>query len=310
MGNGRSMQKSAAADAAAIPGIASPSRNSAIPAQARPADAAAISKIANQLRISSIRMTTAANSGHPGGSLSSADAFATLYFGGVLAHDPANPSWEGRDRFILSNGHICPVWYSALGKAGYFPESELATFRQLGSRLQGHPQKGTLPSIEVSTGSLGQGFCVAAGLALGLKMDGKASKVFVSLGDGEVEEGCVWEAAMASSHYKLENLIAFVDRNGLQQNGPTEKVMGIEPLADKWRAFGWNAIEADGHDARQILGAFNRAKTAAGGRPTVIIFKTVMGKGVPFMENDHQWHGKALPKEKAEEAVRILEKGA
>lgn len=266
-----------------------------------------LKKIAASLRIASIQMTSLANSGHPGGSLSSADIFACLYFSSVLKYDPKNPKWEKRDRFILSNGHICPVWYAALAKAGYFPESELSTFRQLGSRLQGHPAKGTLPVIEVSTGSLGQGFCVAVGLALGLKKQNKENHVFVSLGDGECEEGCVWEGAMSAAHYKLENLIAFIDRNGLQQNGPTEEIIGLEPLAEKWKAFGWNVIQANGHDFTQILDSIEKAKNCKE-RPSVIIFKTVMGKGVPFMENDHQWHGKALSKEKAEEAVRILEK--
>lgn len=260
--------------------------------------------IANGVRKWSIKMTTKAQSGHPGGSLSAADAFTALYFS-VMKHDPAKPDWDGRDRFILSNGHICPAWYAVQALAGYFPTSELMTFRQFGSRLQGHPTRGTLPTIEISTGSLGQGFSAAVGYALGLQLAGKPNMVFVSVGDGELEEGATWEAAMAGAHYKLGNLIAFCDRNGLQQNGPTEDIIGLEPLKEKYEAFGWRVVEAEGNDMAKVLDAFKHALTASN-KPTMIFFKTVMGKGVKFMENDHQWHGKPLPQDKAQEALKML----
>ncbi len=267
-------------------------------------DVKELERIANDVRKWSIKMTTAANSGHPGGSLSSADFFTALYFS-VMKHDPAKPDWDGRDRFILSNGHICPAWYSVQALAGYFPVEELMTFRQFGSRLQGHPTRGTLPTIEISTGSLGQGFSAAVGYALGLQLAGKPNKVFVSVGDGELEEGATWEAAMAGSHYKLGNLIAVCDRNGLQQNGSTEDLIGLEPLAGKYTAFGWRVVEAEGNDMAKVLDAFKKA-LAPSQKPTMILFKTVMGKGVKFMENDHQWHGKALPQDKAEAALKEL----
>jgi len=263
--------------------------------------------VANEVRKDVVRMTTGAASGHPGGSLGLSDIYTALYFSGVMRHDPANPYWEGRDRIILSNGHICPVWYAVQAHAGYFPVEELSTLRKLGSRLQGHPTKGTLPTIEISTGSLGQGISAAVGYALGLKLAGKDNKVFCSAGDGELEEGSTWEAAMAASHYSLDNLIVFCDRNGLQQNGSTEKIIGLEPLAAKYEAFGWNVIETDGHAIPKIIASFNKARKQAG-KPTIIFFKTVMGKGVPFMEGDHQWHGKPLPPDKAKLALEILDK--
>ncbi len=272
-------------------------------------DPSALALIANDIRMDIVRMTTAAESGHPGGSLGASDVFTALYFGGVLKHDPADPMWEERDRFILSNGHICPVWYSTLAHAGYFPPSELLSFRQMGSRLQGHPTKGTLAAIEISTGSLGQGMCAAVGYALGLRLQGKSNKVFCSVGDGELEEGATWEAALAAAHYKLDNLMVFCDSNGLQQNGPTEKVIGLEPLADKYKAFNWHVIVADGNDMSSVLRAFDAAKQTVG-KPTMIVFKTTMGKGVPFMENDHQWHGKALPSDDAQKALSILQENA
>ncbi len=270
-------------------------------------DSLDLSRIANEVRKDCVRMTTKAQSGHPGGSLGLSDVYTVLYFSGVMKHDPANPKWEGRDRFIVSNGHICPVYYAAQAHVGYFSREELLTFRSLGSRLQGHPTRGTLPTIEISTGSLGQGFSAAVGYALGLKLQGKGNKVFCSVGDGELEEGATWEAAMSAAHYKLENLIAFCDRNGLQQNGPTEKLIGLDPLGKKYESFNWRVLEADGNNISEVVKAFNEARDNKTSKPTMIFFKTVMGKGVSFMENDHQWHGKPLPPEKASEALKLLE---
>jgi transketolase len=269
-------------------------------------DTLQLSRLAYDVRMDVVKMTSQAASGHPGGSLGSADVFTALYFSGVFKHDPANPQWVGRDRFILSNGHICPVWYSVLAHAGYLPVTELATFRSSGSRLQGHPVKGALPVIEISTGSLGQGICASVGYALGLRLFGLPNKVFCSVGDGELEEGSTWEAAMSAAHYKLENLVVFCDRNGLQQNGSTEQLIGLEPLAAKYKDFGWRVFEADGNDIAAVVGAFNAAREPAG-KPTMILFKTVMGKGVPFMEGDHQWHGKALPADKTQLALQALQ---
>ena len=265
-------------------------------------------RIANEVRKDVVRMTTAAQSGHPGGSLGLSDVYTALYFSGVLKQELKNPQSEGRDRVIVSNGHICPVWYAVQAQAGYLPREELLTFRKLGSRLQGHPTRGRLPTIELSTGSLGQGMSAAVGYALGLKLLGKENKVFCSVGDGELEEGGTWEAAMAAAHYKLGNLIVFCDRNGLQQNGATETLIGLEPLKKKYEAFNWNVLEADGHDFAKIILAFEKARANSNsGKPTIIFFKTVMGKGVTFMEGDHQWHGKPLPPDQAEKALALLQ---
>lgn len=264
---------------------------------------------ANEVRKDVIRMTTAAASGHPGGSLGLSDVYTALYFSGVMKQELKKPHSRERDRLIVSNGHICPVWYAVQAQAGYLPREELMTFRKLDSRLQGHPQRGRLPTIELSTGSLGQGFSASVGYALGLKLLGKNNKIFCSVGDGELEEGATWEAAMAAAHYRLENLIVFCDRNGLQQNGPTEQLIGLEPLKKKYEAFNWRVIEADGHDFDKIIAAFEQARDSkkAGGKPTMILFKTIMGKGVAFMEGDHQWHGKPLPSDKVEKALALLE---
>ncbi len=261
--------------------------------------------VANRLRIAAIEMTTNAGSGHPGGSLSSADVFAALYFGGVMKYRPKEPHWPGRDYFILSNGHICPAWYACLAEAGSISKSDLVTLRKFGSKLQGHPTRGMLPQVEVSTGSLGQGIGVAVGIAAGLKMQGKDNRVFCSMGDGELEEGSCWEAFMAAGRMALGNLTIFVDRNRLQQNGATEKIGGLEPLNQKLRSFNINVIEADGNNAVEILGAFDRASKMHS-KTSVILFNTVMGRGVAFMEGDHQWHGKALPQDKAKAAIEEL----
>ncbi|MBU1355886.1 MAG: transketolase [Candidatus Edwardsbacteria bacterium] len=265
---------------------------------------AQLKKIARQIRRDIIEMTYKAGSGHPGGSLSSADIMAVLYFD-IMKHDPKNPKWEQRDRFFLSKGHACPVLYAALAESGYFPKKHLATFRHLGSLLQGHPHSLKTPGIEMSSGSLGQGLSIAAGTALGLKMDGNKARVFCLMGDGELQEGQIWEAAMAAGHFKLNNLIGIVDYNNLQIDGPVEKVMGLAPLADKWRAFRWNVIEVNGHDIARIKKAFIKAGQSKI-KPTVIIARTVKGKGVSFMENQAGWHGRAPNREEYAKAMKEL----
>jgi transketolase len=258
--------------------------------------------IANEIRRSVIRSLTEAGSGHLGGSLGLADIFATLYFS-VLNHDPQRPKWPGRDRLVLSIGHVAPVLYATLAEAGYFPSDELLTLRKLGSRLQGHPGRDHgLPGLELSAGSLGQGLSVAVGMALAARADGAAHRVFCILGDGELQEGSVWEAAMAASHHGLNNLISIVDRNGVQIDGPTENVMRLEPLADRWRSFGWKIIECDGNDIPGLSAAFHAADRRDG--PVVLIARTVMGKGVPEIEGDYRWHGK-VPS--ADQAKRFLD---
>ena len=243
-----------------------------------------------------------AGSGHTGGSLDLADIFTVLYFD-HLRHDPKNPTWEGRDKVVLSIGHTAPVLYATLAAAGYFPEEEMLTLRKLGSRLQGHPSyEFQLPGLETCSGSLGQGLGVSLGLALAAKMDGPSTssgtvnRVFCIMGDGEQQEGSVWETAMAAAHYKVDNLCAIIDRNRLQIDGGTEKVMAIDPLRDKWTAFGWHTIEIDGHDLEQIKMALELADKEQG-RPTVIISNTIMGKGVKSIEDNNQWHGKVPTKE-------------
>lgn len=259
---------------------------------------------AKEIRRSIVRMTGAAGSGHPGGSLSAADIMATLYFH-ELRLNPQEPNWSDRDRFILSKGHAAPVLYGALAEKGFFPKEELLTLRKLGSRLQGHPDLKTLPGVDMSTGSLGQGISVATGVAMAGKLDEKDYRVYALLGDGECQEGIVWEAAMAAAHYKLDNLVAFLDHNGLQIDGPTEEVMSPEPLDDKWKAFGWHVILIDGHDIASILAALDEAKNTKG-RPTMIIAKTIKGKGVSFMEDQVGWHGVAPKPEQVTQALAEL----
>ncbi len=260
--------------------------------------------IANKLRKHVIEMTSAAGSGHPGGSLSSADLMAALYFS-VMNHRPDEPDWDGRDRFVLSKGHVAPILYASLAEAGYFPVDELMTLRKINSRLQGHPVKDKVPGVEMSTGSLGQGLSMAAGMALAAKMDCKSHKVYCLLGDGELQSGMNWEAAMFSAHYKLNNLVAFVDRNSLQISGDTEDVIGIEPLADKWESFGWRVKTIDGHDIKKILSACEWAKKSKG-KPTVLILKTIKGSGVSFMEHNADFHGRSCNPEEAESAEKEL----
>jgi transketolase len=262
-------------------------------------------KTANGIRTDIISMLSAAGSGHPGGSLSVTDILVMLYFK-HLKHDPKNPNWTERDRVVLSKGHVCPALYATLSAAGYFPREELLTLRKLGSRLQGHPARDKgLPGIEISTGSLGQGLSVGVGAALGFRMDGKSNRVYVIMGDGEHDEGSVWEAIMAAGHYKLDNLTAIVDHNKLQIDGKVEDVMAIADLSEKYRAFRWNTYEIDGHNLDEIDKALAKAREFRG-KPTAIIAHTIKGKGVSFMENIAEWHGKAPKKEETEKALAEL----
>ncbi len=256
-------------------------------------DASLVASKAAQMRRDIIEMIATAGSGHPGGSLSAADIVATLYFGGVLRHDPADPEWPERDRFVLSKGHAGPVLYAALAEAGYFGREHLTTLRKLGSILQGHPDSKKTPGVEVSTGSLGQGLSVACGLAAGLRTSPDDDRtVFCLLGDGELQEGQVWEAAMFAAHHGLANLVAIVDDNGLQIDGACTEVMCLGHIAAKFTAFGWHATETDGHDIDALHDALTAAKRHSAG-PAVVVAHTVKGKGVSFMENAAGWHGKA-----------------
>ena len=264
-----------------------------------------LKKTANTIRRDIILMIAEANSGHPGGSLSATDIITALYFK-VMRHDPKNPTWPDRDRFILSKGHAVPALYSALARSGYFSSEQLMTLRRFGSPLQGHPEMRRLAGIEASTGSLGQGLSIGAGMALAGKLDNKDYRVYVMIGDGESEEGQVWEAAMSSAYYKLDNLTAIVDYNSQQLDGWVKEIMELEPVVDKWKSFGWHVIDINGHNFHQILKAIDEAK-ATQGRPTVIIARTVKGKGVSFMENNVEFHGMAPTKEQKELALRELE---
>lgn len=260
--------------------------------------------IATKLRRHVIRMTAAAGSGHPGGSLSAADILATLYFA-VMRHNPDQLDWPDRDRFILSKGHAAPVLYAALAECGYFPVDDLITLRKLDSHLQGHPDITSTPGVEASTGSLGQGFSAGNGHALAARLDARSYRVYVLLGCGEHDEGQVWEAAMFAAHQRLDNVVAVIDYNHLQIDGRNEEVVTLEPLVDKWRAFGWHTIELDGHDFPALLAGFAEAERTKG-RPTAIIAQTVKGKGVSFMEGKVDFHGKAPTAEEAERALSEL----
>ena len=269
-----------------------------------------LKRISSQVRRDIIRMVTSAGSGHPGGSMSSADFLTALFFD-VMKHDPA--SWtrdgKGQDMFFLSAGHLSPVYYSLLARSGYFDISELGTFRQLGSRLQGHPcvDKG-LPGIFQASGSLGQGLSAAAGAALGKKLDGDSNRVYVLLGDGECEEGQIWEAAMFCAHHKIDNLVAITDWNRQQIDGRVENVAGLVNLKGKWEAFGWEVLECDGHDFAEILDAYAKAGKLCGkGKPVMILMKTEMGKGVDFMEGTHKWHGKATDADQRKKRLSQLD---
>lgn len=269
-------------------------------------DAETLLKLSFLIRNSVVRMLCKAGSGHLGGSLSLADICTTLYFN-TLNHQPKNPNWHDRDRVILSAGHLAPVLYATLAHAGYFEIEELYSLRKVGSRLQGHPAKDKgLPGIETSAGSLGQGLSIATGMALAAKSDSTVIRIYTLMGDGELQEGQVWEAAMAAAHHKLDNLIAIVDKNGLQIDGKTSDVMNLEPLRNKWESFGWNVIECNGHKFNELIASFESAKKS-NNRPTVILAKTIMGKGIRTIENDHRWHGKAPGKNEITDFLCQLE---
>lgn len=261
---------------------------------------------ATDMRIEIIKLMAIAGGGHVGGALSMIDILVVLY-NHVLNIDPANPQWEERDRFILSKGHgslaFCPV----LANAGFFPKEELSNFNQLDSKFGMHPDMHKVPGVEMSTGSLGHGLPVSVGVALSARLDNAKWRVYCFLGDGECNEGSIWEAAMSASHYKLGNLIAIVDRNGFTIDGPTEKIMSLEPFAKKWEAFGWNTIEIDGHNFEQIIDTFEKLPPAHTDKPTVIIAKTIKGKGVSFMENQSSWHYGGLDAKKEEAAIHEIE---
>lgn len=262
--------------------------------------------IAKNLRYHVVDMVYTAQSGHIGGSLSAADFVAALYFD-LMNVDPSNPRWADRDRFVLSKGHACPIWYAALALRGFFPVEELHTLRKNDSRLQGHPIATYLPGLDASAGSLGIGFAQAVGIAMEGKFQGKDHKVFAVLGDGEINEGIVWEASMAASKYKLDNLVAILDKNRLQLDGTTDEVMPMEPLADKFRSFGYHVLEMDGHDMLDVLVTLTKAKAMRGGKPIMVIAHTVKGKGVGFMEHQLEWHGKAPNEKQCKDACMEIE---
>jgi len=267
-----------------------------------------LADIARQMRRTIIEITTKAGSGHPSSSLSMVELLVPLYFGGVLQHDPKEPHWPDRDRFILSKGHGCPALYTALAMRGYFPYDQLFTLRQIDSPLEGHPNMLTLPGIEASTGSLGQGLSIGIGHALAARLDGKDYHTFVMIGDGESQEGQVWEAAMCASKYRLDNLTAILDYNKFQQTGPVVQVMPIEPVAERWSAFGWHVVEIDGHDLAQVFAAYEEAKVTAG-MPTIIVAHTVKGKGVSIIEQDtakSHYHGVPLTEEETKQALEEI----
>lgn len=264
---------------------------------------------ANSIRVDIVKMLLEAKSGHTAGPMGMADIFTALYFN-VMKHDPKNPQWDLRDRCVLSNAHICPVLYASLAHAGYFPVAELMTLRKLGTRLHGHPHRGALPGLETTGGPLAQGISTAVGLALSAKMDGKKHFVYVLTGDGEHDEGQLWEAVMLAAKYKLNNLVQIVDYNNIQIDGPVEKVMPLEPFAAKYRSFNWNVIELDdGNDMEKILAAFEAAKkyAATGDKPTIIVARTLSGKGCSLFEGKYQWHGRVPNAEEAKVALAELE---
>jgi transketolase len=266
-------------------------------------DISKLEEKARRLRVLIIEMLSKAGSGHPGGSLSSVEIITALFFH-VLRHNPKEPNWPDRDRFHLSKGHGCPALYSALAEAGYFDKKELLTLRKLGSLLQGHPDRRT-PGISVASGSLGQGLSVSLGMSLAGKIDKKDYRVYCLMGDGEIQEGNVWEAAMASAHYKCDNLCAILDYNGFQIDGKVSEVMALEPLKDKWKSFGWHVVEVDGHSIEQLLRAFQESQNTKA-KPTIIIAKTIKGKGVSFMENIVDFHGRTPDEAETKQAFKDL----
>lgn len=263
-----------------------------------------LEETARHLRVEVLKMLHTSQSGHTGGSLSAMDVMTVLYFQ-RMRHTPSNPAWEERDRFVLSKGHAAPALYACLAGCGYFPKDDLKTLRRLGSHLQGHPDMNKTPGVEVCTGSLGQGISQAVGLAMATRLASKTSRVYTLLGDGEVQEGQVWEAVMSAAHYKLGNLCAIVDQNGLQIDGATEEVMNVGPLGPKFLAFNWHVLEVDGHNIEAISRAFDEAE-AETERPTAIIARTVKGKGVPFFEHKASYHGVAPSDDELERALQAL----
>jgi len=259
---------------------------------------------ARDIRVSIVEMLSIAGSGHLAGSLGMADVFSLLYFH-ILQHDPKNPAWEERDRLVLSNGHICPVLYSAMAHAGYFPMEELATLRKLGSRLQGHPHREFLPMLETSSGPLGEGLSQAVGMALSFRMDKKENQVYCLMGDGELDEGQIWEAAMLAGKEKLGKLIGIIDRNNIQIDGTTDQVMPLQPLKEKFESFGWHVAEVSGHDFQPINKAVIEAQEITD-KPSVIIAHTIPGKGIPETEGNYRWHGKAPSMEEAQKFIWVL----
>ncbi len=262
-------------------------------------------RMANTLRQDCIRMVASAQSGHTAGPLGLADIFSILYFH-EMNFKPQEPAWSGRDRFVLSNGHCAPVLYAAMARAGYFPIEETLTLRKIGSRMQGHPSRAWLPGIENSSGPLGEGLAISAGIALAGKMDKNDYRVYCATSDGEHQEGSTWEAVMLANKYKLDNLVAICDRNYIQIDGKTEDIMPLGDMAQKYRAFGWHAVTVNGHDYKALMNAFDEAKRMKG-KPTMIIADTTPGKGVSFMENDYKWHGIAPKPEEAQKALAELE---
>jgi len=260
---------------------------------------------AKAVRRDIVKMLTRAASGHPGGSLSCTDIIVALYFH-VMRHDSSRPDWPDRDRFLMSKGHCAPAWYSVLARAGYFPEEWLDSLRMLNSRLQGHPDMLKTPGVEMSSGSLGQGLSIANGMALAARLDGRAYRVYVLLGDGEIQEGQIWEAAMTSAHHKIDTVCAIVDNNGLQIDGRVEDIKSLGSLPAKWKGFGWHVVEIDGHNMTEILEAFQTAASVKG-RPTMIVAHTVKGKGVSFMENVVDYHGVAPTEDECARALAEME---
>ena len=270
----------------------------------KPMSVKELEQMAVTIRCDIIDMICTAAAGHPGGSLSAADVVTALYFR-VMRIDPQNPDWPNRDRFILSKGHACPVWYAALAERGYFDKSHLKTLRQMGSILQGHPDMRKTPGIDMTAGSLGHGLPAGLGMALSAKLQQKDYQVFVIIGDGESQEGSIWEASMAAPNFKLDNLTAILDYNHLQNDYSVDDIMPIHPVVDKWQAFGWHVIDIDGHDMKQVVQALEESKSHKGA-PTMIVANTVKGKGVSYMENVCEWHGKAPCQEEADQALEEL----
>jgi transketolase len=267
-------------------------------------DVTELAAIAKRMRRTSLEMITEAGSGHPGGSLSEAEILVTLFFD-QMRHDPANPKWPDRDHFILSKGHACPMLYAIMAECGYCPVDQLMTLRKLGSIYQGHPDVRFLPVLDASTGSLGEGLSVGIGMALAARLDHSPSRTYVVLGDGEIQEGQIWEAAMCAAFHKVDNLVAIVDYNKIQLDGFVKDIMNLEPLAEKWRSFGWHTIELDGHNISALQSAFSEAATVKG-QPTCLVANTIKGKGVSFMENNPKFHGTAPTRDECARALAEL----